>query len=91
MEEENERGGCRPDTAEKRETYSGSLCHLAVVGFQKGLIRACHMGCIVSRKQFRQTILIPGRSGQPGQLSGCRAQAPGAVWGAAPRIVSVTK
>lgn len=63
----------------KRETYSGSLCHLVIVGFQKGLIRACHMGCIVSRQQFRQT--IPVWSVQPGQLSVCWAQAPGAVWG----------
>lgn len=55
----------------RRETYSGSLCHLAIVGFQKGLIRACHMGCIVSRQQFRQT--IPARSVPPGQLSVCWA------------------
>lgn len=78
----------QPLSAEKREIYSGSLCCLAIVGFQKGLIRACHMGRIVSRQQFCQT--VPPWFVQPGQLSLCWARAPAAVWGAAPRVVSVT-
>lgn len=74
----------QPLSAEKREIYSGSLCCLAIVGFQKGLIRACHMGRIVSRQQFCQT--VPPRFVQPGQLSLCWAWAPAAVWGAAPEL-----
>lgn len=68
----------RAVAAEKKTSSQGASAAWPLRDSRKGSLVPVHIGCIVSRQQFRQT--VPPRFAQPGQLS----VALEALWGAVP-------